>query len=406
MTSTQNVIFIYLVNFIINVNPNPVDNGATIETKQLLSILRSFSKDTHRFLFGQHKATMTGCEGGHSPYSIHKRNNHTSWTFTEGQVNIHSEDKLCDIKDLTGEYPSVIGFDLGDLSSRSLAIQKYLIKRAANRGLIVTVSWHMRNPLNGGSPWTTDDHSHTNLSHTVRRLLDGGDNHLKFKQVLNQAADFFLSLHDAKGNLIPVLFRPFHEMDGNWFWWGTGNRVQNTPDDYKRLFRLIVHHMRDIRKVHNLLYVYSPSKTNDKENYLQFYPGDSSVDVLGYDYYFKAPFSPAITDFQSRIAHIADLAKSKGKSAAISEIGITSSGLQKHHRFWTDHVLTQILSLKNASISYIMAWMNQCGAHSDVVRVPYRGHEASSEFLKFYHHAATIFGSEMKRISIVPQIVG
>ena len=224
---------------------------------------------------------------------------------------------------------------------------------------------------------------------------------------MTQVAAFFSSLRDSNSNLIPIIFRPFHEMDGNWFWWGTNDKIHNTPDDYKRLFHLTVHQLRDVEKVHNVLYVYSPSKTNRKENYLDYYPGDNSVDIFGYDYYYRAPYDPPISDLKQRLQHVGNLAFSKNKVAALTEIGISSSGLQKHHNFWIDHVLSPMSTIQNSSgFAYMMAWMNSCGRDSCETRVPYKGHPAANEFLRFYGFSRTLFGPHLKSISHHFPIVG
>lgn len=225
--------------------------------------------------------------------------------------------------------------------------------------------------------------------------------------ILGEVGDFLRSLKDSHGSTVPVIFRPYHEMNGGWFWWGTSSKTDNTPDDFKQLFQFTVRYLRDIRQVHNILFAYSPDKPfNTADEYLKFYPGDEYVDMLGLDYYFVRPFNPAVSDFQHKMQILTDLAHSKGKLAALTETGIFSNGLESHHSFWNDHILYPIKSGHGtARICYIHAWLNICNSQSCEIWVPYKGHPAENEFLNhFYKDPVTIFGSSNGNIH--PPVIG
>ena len=83
------------------------------------------------------------------------------------------------------------------------------------------------------------------------------------------------------GEFIPVIFRPFHELNGNWFWWGGKNC---TPDELKQLYQFTETYLRDKKNVHNLLYAYNTDKFSSKEEYLKV-SGDEWVDIIGFDIY-------------------------------------------------------------------------------------------------------------------------
>ena len=90
------------------------------------------------------------------------------------------------------------------------------------------------------------------------------------------------TLETEEGTKIPVIFRPWHEHTGSWFWWG-----QNlcTADQYKALWRM-THDRMHARGVKNLLYAYSPgSEPKDSTAYLERYPGDDIIDLVGFDTY-------------------------------------------------------------------------------------------------------------------------
>ncbi|CAC5367798.1 gmuG [Mytilus coruscus] len=238
----------------------PVDHNATAETKLFFNQLMNITHNTGKILFGHQQDTMMGAYGYNYPYwklgSPHD-GGIQGWLFQPGQVDSNSEDELSDIKSIT------------DDRKRSA----YLIKKASDRGLLITIAWHLSNPVSDGSPWVNNDKSGKDIRHSIRRILANGGVHSKFKRILDGVVDFIKSLIDSHGSTIPVIFRPYHEMNGGWFWWGTSSKTENTPDDFKQLFQFTVHYLRDIRQVHNILFAYSPDKPfNTADEYLTFYP--------------------------------------------------------------------------------------------------------------------------------------
>ncbi|KFI58580.1 glycoside hydrolase family 26 protein [Bifidobacterium cuniculi] len=115
-------------------------------------------------------------------------------------------------------------------------------------------------------------------------LRDGDANSLRFGH--QHALDEHVG-DDADGTAVPIAFRPLHENNGSWFWWGA---THASTAEYKELFRYIVDYLRDAKGVHNLPYAYSPtgSFNGDPTNYLATYPGDAWVDLLGYDQYMSS----------------------------------------------------------------------------------------------------------------------
>ena len=148
-------------------------------------------------MFGHHDDTVYGI----------------GWEFDEGGSDVR---KVC------GDYPAVISFDLGEIElggDKSLdkvpfeKIRKEIINQY-NRGGLVSLSWHPRNPKTGGDAWDVSDHA------VVKSILPEGENYEKFQSWLGKVNDFILSLKTSDGTKIPVLFRPWHEHTGSWFWWG------------------------------------------------------------------------------------------------------------------------------------------------------------------------------------------
>ena len=127
-----------------------------------------------------------------------------------------------DVKDVCGSHPAVLGFDLGgielgddcNLDGNPFSMMREAAVAHHERGGIVTFSWHPRNPLTGGDSWDVSS------SAVVASVLEGGEKHELFMQWLSRCADFLASLKDSKGSPVPVIFRPWHEHTGSWFWWG------------------------------------------------------------------------------------------------------------------------------------------------------------------------------------------
>ena len=238
-----------------------VDQNATAETKALYSNLKDLSGN--RILFG-HQDDLA--------YGVH-------WKDEPGRS---------DVKDVVGSYPAVFGWDIGNIEGETDANldkvrfedMKAWIKQGFETGGVITISWHMNNPASGGHSWDT--------TRAVYTILPGGENHEKYKGWLDRFAAFNEDLEVGwlrrlgLGTKVPVVFRPFHEHTGSWFWWG-GDNV--TAEEYKSLWRFTVEYLRDVKGIHNLLFAYSPDRFRTIEDYLAYYPGDEYVDVLGIDDY-------------------------------------------------------------------------------------------------------------------------
>ena len=136
---------------------------------------------------------------------------------------------------------------------------------------------------------------------------------------------------------MPVVFRPWHEHNGDWFWWG---KAHTSEADYIALWRFTVHYLRDVKGVHNLLYAFSPDKSridlaHFDQGYLYGWPGDEYVDVMGLDDYEDArppregdkaqTLAAKREDFTKALTELALLAKKKGKLPALTANAETRS---------------------------------------------------------------------------------
>lgn len=262
--------------------------------------------------------------------------------------------KRSDVKDVTGKYPVVVGFDLGGIeladSCNLDGVDFGLMRRAAlkhiERGGIVTFSWHPRNPLTGGDAWDISSDK------VVESVLPGGEKHTEFMLWLRRAADFIESL----GPDSAVIFRPWHENIGSWFWWG-GNLC--TPDQYKDLYRFTHMYFSQVRGLTNILWCYSPNGNCNPREYMSRYPGDEFVDMLGidtYEYVGPAGLADAAVHYQvelkAALTYLAAIGMEHEKLMCLSETGL--EGLQDP-KWWTDVLYPAI---KDFPVSYVLTWRN------------------------------------------------
>lgn len=299
-----------------------------------------------------------------------------------------------DIKDVAGDYPAVIGWELGhvelgaeyNLDSIYFSDMKQYIKDTYARKGITTASWHGDNIVTGNTAWDCAQDS------VVRSILKGGSNHTKYIGWLDRVADFFLDLKDKDGNLIPVVFRMYHEHTGDWFWWCAR---QCTPEEYKQLWIMTVEHLRDKRQVHNLLYAYSPSSTENEAHFLERYPGDDYVDIIAFDVYAPNGSAEGIEHYKNEMKRNLDIitsyAAKSGKIATIGETGLEGIPVPT---YFTEVVYPVISQYK---ISWILFWRNAWEAGKpNHFYAPYPGHPAADDFKEFVARPYILMNADIR----------
>ncbi len=346
--------------------PAPADTEATPMTRALFDNLHAIAGK--RILFGHQDATAYG----------------HSWRGEAGRS---------DVKDITGSHPAVIGTDFAGLSSSRDAHARHsedelckTLRDTYNRGGLVTVCWHANNPLTGGGFYADKK----NPVPVMREILPGGKAHDTYKLWLDRIARVAHSATDEQGRPIPFIFRPFHEFDGDWFWWGARFC---TPDEFIGVWRFTVDYLRVEKQVHNILYAYSPDcRFSTAEQFLERYPGDAYVDLLGMDNYWD--FRPDGTNnpelARQKLAIVSRLAKERGKLAALTETGL--EGVTRPD--WFTGVLLPILKGKDMKLAYVMVWRN---AHDNPKHfyAPFPGHPAEEDFKQFYADERTWFEADL-----------
>jgi mannan endo-1,4-beta-mannosidase len=212
-----------------------------------------------------------------------------------------------------GKTPAVFGQDFGFAApgdKDAVAARPDIIaevKRQYASGAIITLCWHAVRP--------TEDEPVTFRGSVQGKLTDEEWNELITPETrLNQRwcdqvdviAGYLKQLRDAH---VPVLWRPYHEMNGDWFWWGGRRGERGTTVLYRQLFdRLANHH-----QLNNLVWIWSVDRPSTPERqFVDFFPGRNYFDIASLDVY-HGDFSPA---------YYRDLLKlAGGKPVALAEVG-------------------------------------------------------------------------------------
>lgn len=339
-----------------------------------------------------------------------------------------------DVKDVTGSLAAVNGLDCGELfggyaakyNSRhpwlaplpennegNIAAAAMFSNEALNEGAIITLSAHMPNfskaqELEGSYSHRYDQYnyllanSYELTGDCMNEILPGGMYHASFQAYLDLVADY------AKQVNGPVLFRPFHENTGSWFWWG---KAFCDPETYKSVFKYTVEYLRDEKGIHNFLYLYGPgSEASSLEEYQERYPGDAYVDLVGFDIYDSNPSADESYSFPNTFEQMVALtdafAKLHGKLFAVTETGIsTGSGALLEtgnpRPDWFSEVLS-VLAKPEYDCCYFMLWSNYSRESS--YYTPFvenvnadgtlLGHEMMDGMIQFYNDSRSIFASD------------
>lgn len=305
---------------------------------------------------------------------------------------------ISDCKDITGSNPAYYESDFmwySDTAFKRADIEA--MKAAYTRGAVCGYCWHFRGK-NSNEFYNKKEGKYTSDKELLKEII-ASDN-----REGNQALDWYLDQIDNeiipvfKELGFPIVFRPFHEMNGNWFWWGSDNC---TPAEYIKLFRLTVDYLRD-NKINNLLYAWSVNV----DPAFEYYPGDDYVDILGLDSYEPgiAPWNKDNKLVKS-LQVITDFAESTNKVAALTETGCRKDNDQftypdKYPDFWSKYVFEPIINDSKAKrIVWVMSWYSS-DWNNDLngqFYIPYKGisrpngNKAISDFKKLYDSKITIF---------------
>lgn len=207
-----------------------------------------------------------------------------------------------------------------------------VIKRYYKKHGLVNLSVHFINPQNMGSAWFAEMDFDS-------LFVEGSRVRKVFFEELDSVAEGLKDLCDAG---IMVMFRPFHEMNGGWFWWGERER-------YVDLWRMTYTYITRDKGLDNLLWCWSPDAWAKPFN--RYYPGDAYVDVVGLDAY--TPNLPAIGDVYPAIMKY-------NKPFGFSEFGCQAGTLTRHPDFDYSVFLDWITETFPEAV-YMLAWRDYKG---------------------------------------------
>ncbi len=183
---------------------------------------------------------------------------------------------------VTGKLPALLAVDYGyDAFPDDFAPTNLLLRRHYQRLGLVSISMHPPNP------WHQSE-SHDLRIDDLRRLLDSDEPaHRHWMMTLDHVAQGLSELQDAG---VVVLWRPLHEMNGGWFWWGARQEDNGrwvSRDEFVALWRHMHEYFTQQKQLDNLLWVYSAAVQNNAHHRPAdyYYPGHEYVDVVGLDWY-------------------------------------------------------------------------------------------------------------------------
>jgi len=253
------------------------------------------------------------------------------------------------VEAITGKVPALWGVDIAVVDSGkdtrywdvAIGLQNTAkldeAIRQYRKGAIVTMMYHGVKPF---------DHDSLGFRGSVQgRVTDeeweqiitpGTEYHNMWLEKIDIRAEYLKILKDAG---VPVLWRPLHEMNGMWFWWGDRQGENGVQKLWKMMYDRYVNH----HKLNNLIWVWNPNAPRDKKgneayDYHLFYPGAEYVDILAADIYGK--------EKEYKQSHHDDLLElADGKIIAIGECG----------RVPTPEILAQ-----QPEWTWFMVWANMC----------------------------------------------
>lgn len=347
-----------------------INKNATAETLQLYLFLDKLVAN-HKIMLGHQDALAYG----------------SRW---------FGDEERSDVKDIVGDYPAVVGLELGNielgfeknLDSVCFDDMKRYIKETHLRGGISTCSWHGSNIVTRKNTWDCAQNT------VVRSVLPEGENHKEYLTWLDKVSNFFRDLIDEKGKPIPIIFRPYHENTGNWFWWGAD---QCTAEEYKQLWRMTVDYMLKEKNLNNLIFAYTPSSLANEAHFLERYPGDDYVDMIGFDTYVLDEKLIDVIDFYKKdmkknLDITTQYAQVHNKIAFIGETGM--EGIL-HNTYFTE-VLYPLISTYN--IAWVLFWRNAWEKDKPNHHyLPYITHPSAPDFKLFTEKPEILLNKDITR---------
>ncbi|WP_370872570.1 glycosyl hydrolase [Paenibacillus zeirhizosphaerae] len=251
------------------------------------------------------------------------------------------------LKRISGQYAGLHGYELGAISNQSAekaeAQRSNVVDSAINwhnEGGIVAMTFHQALP---GKPLTWPNVQIKLTQAEFNRYVTPGT--AEYASLIADLDKVAVSLGKLRDAGVPVLWRPYHEMNGNWFWWGKKKR-------FVKLWDIMYDRFVNVHQLNNLLWVWNPNAPNAwSAPYRKTFPGLSKVDILAADIYDN--------DFrQSYYDGLLNLAG--GKPIAIGEHGeMPSENVLLAQPRWVYSMTWGKMLTENNSNDDIVAYMNE-----------------------------------------------
>lgn len=419
----------------------PVDDQTNLSLKDLkvaseVTLVDQDADDSTKAVYAYLKGI------GESDYVIYGHQNDT-W-HKAGSKELSNSDT----KDVTGSISGIVGLDVLSLVGNEYSAKRYneeiasvtgeetlpetmtghitaaarLTNLQIADGAIITLSAHMPNfsTVEENQDYSEGDPSYTKYDFSeftcntlsgdvMNQILPGGQYNERLNAYLDIIAEYASQVDGT------ILFRPYHENTGSWFWWGA---AFCDPVTYKSVFKYTVEYLRDVKDVHNILYVYGPgSEAANTEEYGERYPGDEYVDMIGFDMYNSdAPEDNRAwyDSFKQELQIVEAFAKEHNKLVAVTETGAAASTPQPgdnqtalrnqgNTKDWYNEVMEMV---SESDASYYLLWANF--GKKDGYYTPYvdsvnedgslHGHELLDDFISFFNDERSVFAINQKDV--------
>jgi len=215
----------------------------------------------------------------------------------------------------TNQYPAVFGQDFGfsypgywdGINYRQRIVDEAIVRH--EEGFIITLMWHAVPPtMNEPVEFKDGIQSELTDAQWKELITPGTPLNERWKSQVDVIAWFLKQLLYAK---VPVIWRPYHEMNGGWFWWGK----KKGDDGYKKLYQMMFDRLVNFHGLNNLIWVYNCNEEKmGVDSYETYYPGDNYIDVIATDVYSQYYDEVNYKD-------ITALADKGNKLVALGEVG-------------------------------------------------------------------------------------
>lgn len=199
-----------------------------------------------------------------------------------GNVLQHADIKA--VYNASGKYPALVGMDFMNATGKSegnswnkdyTRASVNLAKDTYKRGGIPAFTWHWRDPSRKTDAFYSDQATTMKISSALKQDGTWNTSSALYKYIIkdiNAIANYFLELQREN---MACIFRPLHEANGTWFWWGNDG-----AENFRKLFRLVYDQMVTVKGVHNVIWVW-----NADPNAMDWNPGAEYYDIVSADIY-------------------------------------------------------------------------------------------------------------------------